>query len=77
MQSRLIYTAVVAALAGWLLSDEAAPALQGWLRAALGWSAERVPQLGLTTAVPGLDLATTVLAILLLLFIPVMWLKPH
>jgi hypothetical protein len=77
MQSRLIYTAVLAALAAWLLSDEAAPILQGWLRAALAWTAERVPQLSLSIAVPGLDLATTVVAILLLLVIPVMWLKPH
>lgn len=77
MQSRLIYTAVLAALAAWLLSDDAATTLQGWLRAALGWTAERVPQLGLSTAVPGLDLATTVVAILLLIVIPVLWLKPN
>ena len=77
MQSRLIYTAVLAGLAAWLLSDEGAPTLQGWLRAALGWTAERVPQLGLSTAVPGLGLATTVVAILLLIVIPVLWLKPN
>lgn len=76
MQSRLIYTAVLAGLAAWLLSDEAAPTLQGWLRGALVWTAERLPQSGLSTAVPGLDLVTNVLAILLLLVIPVIWLKP-
>lgn len=77
MQSRLLYTAVLAAAAAWLLSDAAAPALQGWLRGALVWAAERFPQAGLSTGVPGLDLATTVVAILLLLVIPIMWLKPH
>jgi hypothetical protein len=76
MQSRLLYTAVLAAFAAWLLSDDAAPALQGWFRAALGWTAERVPQVGLSTAVPPLDLATTVVAVLLLILIPVIWLKP-
>lgn len=64
MQSRLLYTALLAAAAAWLLSDDAAPALEGWLRGAL------------TTAVPSLDLPSTVLAILLLILIPVIWLKP-
>lgn len=77
MQSRLLYTALLAAAAAWLLSDDAAPILQGWLRTALAWTAERLPGAGLSTAVPGLDLAATVVAILLLLVIPMMWLKPH
>ena len=77
MQSRLIYTALLAAAAAWLLSDDGAPSLEGWLRGALVWSAERLPQAGLSTAVPGLDLPATVLAIVLLLIIPIMWLKPH
>jgi hypothetical protein len=76
MQSRLLYTALLAAAAAWLLSDDAAPAVQGWLRGALVWTAERVPQAGLSTTVPGLDLATTVVAVLLLILIPVIWLKP-
>jgi hypothetical protein len=77
MQSRLLYTALLAAAAAWLLSDGAASAIEGWCRGALVWAAERFPQAGLSTAVPGLELATTVAAILLLLVIPVMWLKPH
>ncbi|MGB5135186.1 MAG: hypothetical protein WBN89_08440 [Prochlorococcaceae cyanobacterium] len=76
MQSRLVYTALLAAAAAWLLSDDAAPTLEGWLRGALVWTAERLPQLGLATAVPPLDLASTVVAILLLILIPVVWLKP-
>ena len=76
MQSRLVYTVLLAAAAAWLLSDEAAPALEGWLQGALVWTAERIPQAGLATAVPPLDLPSTVLAILLLLVIPVIWLKP-
>jgi hypothetical protein len=77
MQSRLLSTALLAAAAAWLLSDDAAAAIEGWLRGALVWAAERFPQAGLSTGVPGLELATTVVAILLLLVIPVLWLKPH
>lgn len=76
MQSRLVYTALLAAAAAWLLSDDAAPTLEGWLRGALVWTAERLPQLGLAAAVPPLDLPSTVVAILLLILIPVVWLKP-
>ncbi|MCP9887626.1 hypothetical protein KBY96_06720 [Cyanobium sp. ATX 6A2] len=76
MQSRLLCTALLAAAAAWLLSDDAAPAVQGWLRGALVWTAERFPQVGLSTTVLGLDLATTVVAVLLLILIPVIWLKP-
>lgn len=77
MQSSLIYTALLAAVAAWLLSNDAAPAIQRWLGGALVWAAERFPAAGLATAVPPLDLATTVLAIVLLLAIPILWLKPH
>lgn len=76
MQSRLVYTVLLAAAAAWLLSDDAAPTLEDWLRGALVWTSERIPQMGLDTAVPPLDLPSTVLAILLLLVVPVIWLKP-
>lgn len=77
MQSRLILSALLAGLAALLLDAAKAQQLRDWLSGGLGWAATQWPDLGLWSLAPLLQPLPTVLAILLLLLIPISWLKPH
>ena len=77
MQSRLLLSAVLAALAAWLLDAARAQQLRDALAEGLSWAAQQWPALGLWSLAPLLQPLPTALAILLLLLIPISWLKPH
>lgn len=77
MQSRLILSALLAGLAALLLDAERAQLLRDWLAGGLGWAAKQWPDLGLWSLAPLLQPLPAALAIVLLLLIPISWLKLH
>ena len=77
MQSRLILSALLAALAALLLDAERAQQLRDALLAGLFWIARQWPDLGLGALAPLVQPLPTAAAIVLLLLIPISWLKPH
>ena len=77
MQSRLILSALLAGLAALLLDAERAQQLRDGLAGGLSWAAQQWPDLGLWSLAPLLEPLPAALAIVLLLLIPISWLKPH
>ena len=77
MQSRLILSALLAALAALLLDAERAQQLRDALLSGLSWMASQWPDLGLWGLAPLVQPLPTAAAIVLLLLIPISWLKPH
>jgi hypothetical protein len=77
MQSRLIRSALLAVLAAQLLNDGRAQQLRDAVAAGLAWAASQWPDLGLWGLAPLVQPMPTALAVVLLLLIPISWLKPH
>ena len=77
MQGKLIQSAVFAGLAALLLDGNQAARLLGPLRSALVWGQTEWPAPGWGGLAGALEHLPTVLAVLLLLLIPINWLKPH
>ncbi len=77
MQSRLIRSALLAVLAAQLLNDGRAQQLRDAVAAGLAWAASQWSDLGLWGLAPLVQPMPTALAVVLLLLIPISWLKPH
>ena len=77
MQAKLIKTIVFAALAALLLDPVQRQRLMVPLAEGLTWAQQQWPQAGLAGLIPVLDSVPNGLAILLLLLIPITWLKLH
>jgi hypothetical protein len=77
MQAKLIWSALFAALAALLLDPDQAPRLLAPLRQGVTWAAAPWPNLALADLDPLLNGLPMALGILLLLLIPIIWLKPN
>jgi hypothetical protein len=77
MQAKLIWSALFAALAALLLDPDQAPWLLAPLRQGLTWAGGAWPSLALADLDPLLNGLPMALGIVLLLLIPIIWLKPN